>query len=81
MASITIRGVPADTKARLRRQAEVTGRSLEGYLRDLLAEAAHEPRRGSKDRFPYHLIALIEPGEDIEPLIVGHDRPQEPIEL
>ena len=36
--------------------------------------AAHaEP--GSSPRFPYDLIALVEPGEDLERFIAEHDQP------
>ncbi len=31
--------------------------------------------------FPHNLIALVEPGEDIEPFIREHRHPQEPVDL
>ena len=79
MASITIRNLSAESKARLRRRAELRGCSLEALVRSILDRAAEEapPARS----FPHNLIALVEPGEDIEPFIRGHRRPQEPVEL
>ena len=79
MASITIRNLSAESKARLRRQAEERGCSLEALARSILDRAAEETRPASK--FPYNLIALVEPGEDIEPFIREHRQAQEPVDL
>jgi len=79
MASITIRNLSAESKARLRRRAEQRGCSLEALVRSILDHAADEP--SSAGRFPHNLIALVEPGEDIEPFIQDHRQPQEPVEL
>ena len=79
MASITIRNLSAESKARLRRRAEGCGCSLEALVRSILDRAAEEAP--SADRFPHNLIALVEPGEDIEPFIREHRQPQEPVEL
>ncbi len=79
MASITIRNLSAESKARLRRRAEQRGCSLEALVRSILDRAAEETP--SADRFPHNLIALVEPGEDIEPFIREHRQPQDPVEL
>ena len=79
MASITIRNLSAESKARLRRHAEQRGCSLEALLRSILDRAAEEAP--AADSFPHNLIALVEPGEDIEPFIREHRRPQGPVEL
>ena len=79
MASITIRNLSAESKARLRQHAEQRGCSLEALVRSILDHAAEET--SSASRFPHNLIALIEPGEDIEPFIRDHRQPQEPVEL
>ena len=79
MASITIRKLSAESKARLRRRAEQRGCSLEALVRSILDDAAEE--EPSPGRFPHNLIALAEPGEDIEPFIREHRQPQEPVEL
>lgn len=53
--------------------------SLEALVRSILDRAAEAaPPTGS---FPHNLIALVEPGEDIEPFIREHRQPQEPVEL
>jgi plasmid stability protein len=80
MASLTIRNLSDDTKVKLREQAKASGRSLEAYVRSLLDQAAARPRVGTK-AFPHDLIALVEPGEDIEPLIEEQDQEQPVIEL
>ena len=79
MASITIRNVSAESKARLRQRAEQRGCSLEALVRSILDRAAETAPPTSS--FPYDLIALVEPGEDIEPFIHEHRQPQEPVEL
>ncbi len=79
MASITIRNLSAESKVRLRRRAEQRGCRLEALVRSILdAAAAEAAPTGS---FPHNLIALVEPGEDIEPFISKHRQPQEPAEL
>ena len=79
MANITIRNLSPESKARLRRQAEERGCSLEALARSILDQAAEEtpPATG----FPHNLIALVEPGEDIEPFIREHRQPREPVDL
>ena len=79
MASITIRNLSAESKARLRRRAEQRGCSLEALVRSILDGAAEEAP--SANSFPHNLIALVEPGEDIEPFIRDHRQRQEPVEL
>lgn len=79
MASITIRNLSAESKARLRRRAEQRGCSLEALVRSILDRAAEEA--SSTGGFPHNLIALVDAGEDIEPLIREHRQPQEPVEL
>ena len=79
MASITIRNLSAESKARLRQRAEQRGCSLEALVRSILDDAAEEAL--SAGRFPHNLIALVEPGEDIELFIRGHRQPREPVEL
>ena len=79
MASITVRNLSAESKARLQRRAEQRGCSLEALVRSILDQAAEE--KPTATRFPHDLIALVEPGEDIEPFIDGHRQPQEPVDL
>ena len=79
MASITIRNLSAESKARLRRRAAQRGCSLEALVRSILDGAAEEAP--SANGFPHNLIALVEPGEDIEPFIRDHRQRQEPVEL
>ena len=79
MASITIRKLSAESKARLRRRAEERGCSLEALVRSILDDAAEEAVPAGS--FPHNLIALVEPGEDIEPFIRERRQPQEPVEL
>ena len=79
MASITIRNLSAESKARLRRRAEQRGCSLEALVRSILDHAAEEASSAAK--FPHDLIALVEPGEDIEPFIREHKQTLEPVEL
>ena len=79
MASLTIHNLSAESKERLRRRAELRGCSLEALARSILDEAADET--GESTWFPHDLIAVIEPGEEIEPLLRVHDQPQEQIDL
>jgi plasmid stability protein len=81
MTSITVRNLSEETKSRLRRQAAASGRSLEAYVRTLLDQAAGAPDPAPAARFPHDLIALVEAGEDIEPLIAGGDDHQRPVDL
>lgn len=79
MASITIRNLSPESKARLRRRAEERGCSLEALARSILDQAAEEtlPATG----FPHNLIAIVEPGEDIERFIRERRQAQEPVDL
>jgi antitoxin FitA len=43
VANITVRGLDADTKARLRIRAAIHGRSMEAEVRAILREALVEP--------------------------------------
>ncbi len=79
MASITIRNLSDESKARLRQRAEQRGCSLEVLVRSILDDAAEDTAPAG--RFPHNLIVLVEPGEDIEPFIREHRQPQEPVEL
>lgn len=72
MASITIRNLSDETMERLRKQAELSDRSLESFVQTLLEQAAQPPT--PKLRFPHDLIALVEPGQDIEPFLKELDR-------
>ena len=81
MTSITIRNLSVDTKARLKRQAKAAGRSLEAHVRDLLDQAADRFPEPEKNSFPYDLVALVEPGEDILAFIDEQDQKQPLVEL
>jgi plasmid stability protein len=81
MSSITIRNLSDDTKAKLKRQAQASGRSLEAHVRGLLDQAADRLSKQQTKGFPYDLIALVEPGEDIEKIIDEQDQKQPVIEL
>ena len=77
MASITIRNLSQESKERLRRGAEHQGCSLEALARSILDHAAEDlPVEAG---FPHDLIALVEPGEEIEPFLREHRQPQESI--
>ena len=74
MASITIRNLSEESKARLRRRAEQRGCSLEALVRSILDQAAAvDPALAA--RFPYDLMAVVEPGDEIEPFLQSHDHP------
>ena len=79
MASITIRNLSPESKAKLRRRAERRGCSLEALARSILDQAAEDTSGATG--FPDDLIALVEPGDDIEPFLREHRQPQEPIDL
>ncbi|MCY4510258.1 MAG: plasmid stabilization protein [Acidobacteria bacterium] len=79
MASITIRNLSPESKAKLRRRAEQRGCSLEALARSILDQAAEDTSVATG--FPDDLIALVEPGDDIEPFLREHRQPQEPIDL
>lgn len=81
MASLTIRNISDNTKAKLKNQARTSGRSLEAHVRDLLDRAADTLPEPGKRSFPHDLIALVEPGEDIEMFIDEQDQEQSVIEL
>ena len=80
MASITIRRLSPESKERLRKRAERSGCSLEALARSILDRAAHEPNE-SAPPYPYNLMAVLEPGEDIDRFIREHDQKQRPIDL
>ena len=80
MASIAIRNLSVESKEWLRRRAARSGRSLEALARSILDQAAAEEPDTSA-RFPHDLVAVVEPGEDIEPHIRAFDQPQSPAEL
>ena len=79
MASITVRNLSAESKERLRKRARLSGLSLESFVRGLLDQAAEVPIVQSQ--FPHDLIALVEPGQDIDPFLEELDQAQKPIEL
>jgi plasmid stability protein len=81
MTSLTIRNISDNTKARLKIQAKARGRSLEAYVRGLLEQAADTLPAPDQKTFPDDLIALVAPGEDIEPYIEKQDQKQPLIEL
>ena len=79
MASITIRDLSAESKARLRQRAEERCCRLEALVRSILDAASEQT--APTGTVPHNLIALVEPGEDIEPFIREHRQPQGPVEL
>lgn len=81
MASITVRNLSEETKARLKAHASRTGRSLEAYVRWVLDQAARSAPKQRDKPFPHDLVALVEPGKAIEPLIETQDQAQPKIEL
>ena len=80
MASITIRRLSDESNERLRKRAERSGCSLEALARSILDQAAHEPIE-STPPYPYNLMAVLEPGAEIEPYIRAHDQKPRPVEL
>ncbi len=76
MARVTIRNLSPETIERLRRRAEQRGCSLETLARSILDRAAAD-----LTEFPHDLIAVVEPGEDIEPFLDSHDGPQATVDL
>ena len=81
MTSLTIRNLSDETKAKLKKQAKTSGRSLEAYIRGLLDQAADTLPKPEKRAFPHDLIALVEPGEDIDSFIAEQDQKQPDVEL
>ncbi len=83
MASITIRNLSAESKERLRRTARQRGCSLEALARSILDAAARDATHDTTAAagFPYDLISMVEPGEDIEPFLEDHDHPQAHLNL
>ena len=79
MASITIRRLSDESKERLRIRAERSGCSLEALARSILDQAAHDTPE--PERFPYNLMSVIEPGEDIDRYIREHKQKQRPVDL
>ena len=79
MASLTIRKLSPESKARLRRRAEQRGCSLEALARSILDQAAVDTAESTG--FPHDLIAVVEPGEELEPFLRGHDQPQPPVDV
>ena len=79
MASITIRRLSDESKERLRKRAERSGCSLEALVRSILDQAANDTTEPK--RFPYNLMAVIEPGEDIDRFIREHQQKQRPVDL
>ena len=79
MASITIRRLSQETKERLRQRANQRGCSLESLARSILDAATINTEQNSN--FPYNLISLVEPGEDIEPCLQETDQPITPPDL
>ena len=79
MASITVRNLSAESKERLRKRAQLSGLSLESFVRGLLDQAAGVPIVQSQ--FPHDLIAVVEPGQDIDPFLEELDQAQKPVEL
>ena len=79
MASITVRNLSAESKERLRKRAQLSGLSLESFVRGLLDQAAGVPTPTSQ--FPHDLIALVVPGQDIDPFLAELDQAQKPVEL
>lgn len=80
MAGITIRNLSAESKERLRRRAVYSGRNLEALAGSILDQAAAKEPAASTG-FPHDLVAVVEPGEDIEPHIRTLDQPQSPVDL
>ena len=56
------------------------GCSLEALVRSILDQAAADAA-DSANGFPHDLIAVVEPGEDLKPLLLGHDQPQAAVDL
>lgn len=81
MASLTIRNLSEDTRTQLKAQAQASGLSLEAYVKGLLERAAVQSTAGSQPAFPYDLMALVEPGDDIAPFIAEQDRAQSVVDL
>ncbi len=79
MASITIRNLSEESKERLRQRAQSAGLSLEALARTILDQAANASEM--KSRFPHDIMALVEPGEDIQAFIAEHDQPQRAVDL
>ena len=79
MASITVRNLSAESKERLRRRAQLSGLSLESFVRALLDQAAQVPT--TRSPFPHDLIAVVEPGQDIEPFLDELDQTPKAVEL
>ena len=79
MASITICNLSPESKARLRQRAEQRGAAPRPLARSILDQAAEDTPAATG--FPHDLMALVEPGADIEPFLREHAQPQEPVDL
>ena len=79
MARLKIRNLSADSNESHRRRAEKRGCSREELARSILDEAAGEIVELA--RFPHEVIAAIEPGIKIEPLLQVHEQPQRRVDL
>ncbi|WP_407279138.1 plasmid stabilization protein [Aromatoleum evansii] len=80
MATMTIRNIDDQLKARLRVQAAVHGRSMEDEARDILRAALSvEPARGSS--LVAAIRARIEPLEGVELELPAREPMREPPEL
>lgn len=81
MGNLTIHNLSDRTRTKLEAQARASGRSLEAHIQALLNRAAGVCPEAEAKPFPHDLIALVEPGEDIEPHIEAQDQTQPSIEL
>ena len=79
MANIAIRNLSPESKARLRQRAEQRGAASRPWPARYSNQAAEGTPAATG--FPHDLIALVEPGEDIEPFLREHAQPQEPVDL
>ncbi len=79
MASITIRNLSPESKVRLRQRAEQRGCSLEALVRSILDQAAADTAEST--RFPHDLMAVVEPGDELEPFLQSHDQVQPPVDV
>ncbi|WP_295386150.1 hypothetical protein [uncultured Thiodictyon sp.] len=81
MASLTIRNLSEDTKTKLKEQAQASGRSLEAYVKGLLDRATEQSTLRHQAAFPYDLMELVAPGDDIDVFIAQQDRAQPVVDL
>lgn len=82
MASLTVRQLSEETKARLAERARRNNQSLEAEVRQILDRAAQQPLTSDDvEGFPYWFVEGSRPGVELDVILAEHRRPHAPIDL